>query len=56
MDKAFFLERKSRVNRALRAALGPAAPIYLIAAVGKRPYTRYRLQLESSRISIDESD
>ncbi len=56
MEKAFFLERKSRVNRALRCALGPAAASCLITPYGKRPDTRYRLALETGRIRIEPGD
>ena len=52
MEKAFFLERKSRLNQALRRALGLAAGPYLIRPHGKRPATFFQLDLEPSKIRI----
>lgn len=53
MDRAYFLERKSRISRALREALGTAkAAIYDIQAAGKRPETSYALRLEPEEIEF----
>jgi CRISPR-associated protein (TIGR02584 family) len=53
MTKADFEERKSKLKRALRAALGAAADPYLIVGEGRRPM-RYRLALPAEAIRIDE--
>ena len=51
MTEECFEQRKARVNRALRDALGDAAcRPYLIAAEGKRSVTRYRLTLPASTV------
>lgn len=50
MAKDFFEQRKSRVNQKLKTALHAAAEPYLIQPMGKRPLTRYRIQLEPSQI------
>jgi CRISPR-associated protein (TIGR02584 family) len=50
MDKNYFARRKSRVNQALRNALGVAAEPYLIAAQGGRPRTRFGLKLPAEAI------
>jgi CRISPR-associated protein (TIGR02584 family) len=46
MDKGYFLQRRARLTRLLRDALGPAAAPYLVAALGRRPATRYGVTLE----------
>ncbi len=46
MEKGFFLERKSRVNRAFERALGPRASAFQIVCEGSRPHTSYRLGSE----------
>jgi CRISPR-associated protein (TIGR02584 family) len=51
-DKNFFSERRSRVNKALRKALGPAASHYLVYSTGKRPHTRYGLKLKPEQIQL----
>jgi len=50
MSKAFFQQHKSRVNRLLKQRLGAAAQDYLIRGVGKRPHTRYRIDLRNEQI------
>ncbi len=50
MEKIYFLERKSRVNRLLSEALGASASPYLICASGRRPNTRYGLALTAQQI------
>jgi hypothetical protein len=50
MEKSYFLERKSRVNRLLEEALGAAAWAYKIQGFGKRPETRFGLALERGQI------
>lgn len=50
MEKSFFLERKARLHRVLRDALGHRAEPYLVRAIGKRPETRYDLGLAAERI------
>jgi CRISPR-associated protein (TIGR02584 family) len=52
MDKDFFLERKSRVNKALRAQLGARGEAYCIGAAGRRPETRYRIGLRQEEIGF----
>lgn len=54
MEKGFFLERRSRVNRALREALGSGAGRYMITADGRRPETRYGLDLEPNQIEFED--
>lgn len=58
MDRAYFLQRRSRVHQALRDALGPRASQYAIGADGRRPNTRYGLELSPEQItySSDEGD
>lgn len=50
MDKNFFEQRKSRVNQRLKKELGFNAEPYLIQAIGRRPCTRYQLNLEPLQI------
>ncbi len=53
MDKAYFLQRRSRLNRRLTQALGPAADPYLLQALGHRPDTRYGLILDPAAIRFE---
>lgn len=53
MSLADFDERKSRVNKALRAALGDHAVPYLIAGQGGRPQ-RFALGLSADAIRIED--
>lgn len=50
-DPGFFEQKKARLNRALRAALGGAATGVLIVPRGKRPLTRFGIALDPSRTS-----
>jgi CRISPR-associated protein (TIGR02584 family) len=50
MSKAFFEQRKSRINKLLRDILAQASVPYLIAAVGKRPHTHYQISLKTEQI------
>ena len=53
MTKEYFEQRKSRVNRALRLALGKRnAQHYCIDAHGKRPNTRFGVSLAASSIVL----
>lgn len=52
MSKADFEERKSKLKRALEAALGAAAAPYLIQGSGRNPM-RYRLALPAAAIRFD---
>lgn len=53
MDREYFLERVSRVNRALREALGEEqARAYEIQAAGRRSETEYFVGLEAGRIEF----
>ncbi|MCS6952952.1 MAG: CRISPR-associated ring nuclease Csm6 [Bryobacterales bacterium] len=56
MEKSYFLERKSRVNRALEEALGPGAWPYKVQGFGKRPETRFGLALEPGQIRYADPD
>ncbi len=49
MHKADFEERKSKLKRALTAALGPAAQAYQVVGEGRRPM-RYRLVLPADAV------
>jgi len=51
MSKAFFEQRKSRINKLLKQTLQQAAPAYLITPVGKRPRTRYQVKLDAGQIN-----
>ena len=50
MSKTFFEQRKSRLNKAILENLGHGAQPYLIVAQGKRPRTRYRIELSPEQI------
>jgi len=53
MTKEYFEQRKSRVNSALRQALGKrTAQIYCIDSHGKRPNTRFGVSLPASAILL----
>ncbi len=49
MDKGQFLERKAKLNQALRKALGAAAGPYLVVGAGRAPM-RYRLALPAEAV------
>ena len=55
MSKSFFEQRKSRINRQIKDALGIHSEPYLIVPKGKRPNTHYIIQLEQEQISYQES-
>lgn len=52
MSKDYFLERKSSVNKKLKATLGYSAGPYLIQGKGKRPRTGFELGIEASSVHI----
>ena len=55
MDRAFFLQRCSRLEAAIRLALGGRAGGYGVEKCGRRPATGYRLGIERSAIVFVES-
>ena len=55
LDKAYLAEKVSRLNRAIRHAIGPLADAYAIRTEGRRPRTGYRLGLDPAAISIVEA-
>lgn len=56
MSKSFFEQRKTRINKAISQTLTHAAQPYLIVAAGKRPRTRYRVNLENQQIQISQEN
>ena len=50
MEKSFFLEHKSRLNRQLKKAFGRQAEPYLVRPRGRRPNTLYGLELAAGCI------
>lgn len=52
-SKEFFEEKRSKINKQLKTALGLAATPYLIAPHGQRPLTRYGLTLQPEQIQLD---
>jgi len=50
MEKAFFMERKSKINKQIKTLLGIHADGYLLQAIGKRPNTRYEVGVLAGRI------
>ncbi|MDP2811898.1 MAG: CRISPR-associated ring nuclease Csm6 [Rhodocyclaceae bacterium] len=52
MEKEFFEQNNSKLEAALRAALGPAAAPYLLARSGRKPNTRRGLALPPRAIRI----
>ena len=52
MEKAFFEENNSKLERALKAQLGLAAAPYLLATSGKRPHTARSLSLPAQAIEL----
>lgn len=56
LERAYLSEKKTRINKTILAALGPAAAPYCIEAVGRRPRVRYRLATPPERIRIREKD
>ena len=51
MDKGQFLERRAKLNKALRSALGMAAAPYLVVGEGRQPM-RYRLALPAAAVGF----
>lgn len=54
MEKNYFLQRRSKLARLLRQALGVNAAPYLVQATGRRPNTRYELELAPEQIRFAE--
>lgn len=54
VDRDWWLERRSRHDKLVNAALGWRAAPYRIERVGTRPFSRYRLALPPERIRILE--
>lgn len=52
MDKDFFRENNSKLEKALDKQLGPAAIPYLLASSGKRPHTQRGLALSPEAITL----
>lgn len=52
LDDAQFQQKRTKINRALDAALSLAAAPYKIDTQGKRPHTRYGIGLPPQRISF----
>jgi CRISPR-associated protein (TIGR02584 family) len=53
MEKGYFLERRSKVNGRLKAALGWQAEGYMIRTAGRRPRTVYEVGLEAEQIKYE---
>lgn len=53
MTKAWFEQKKAALNKALRTALGPMSSPYLLQPSGKRPTTRFGLDLPAACISVE---
>lgn len=56
MSKAFFEQRKSRINKTLQQSLSHGASAYLISPVGKRPQTRYQIKLDADQIQYQQEN
>lgn len=56
MSKAFFEQRKSRVNSTLKQALTIAAQAYLINPYGKRPRTHYQISLNEDQVQYQTGE
>ncbi len=54
MEKSFFMEHKSRLNRQLRGILGRQAEPYLVRPYGRRPNTTYGLEVPADCIRWKE--
>lgn len=52
MEKAFFMEKRSKVNRLLKQQLGHHAEEYSVHGSGKRGYTRYGVRVKTGSISF----
>ncbi|MCL2877089.1 MAG: CRISPR-associated ring nuclease Csm6 [Betaproteobacteria bacterium] len=53
MEKEFFEQNNSKLERALKEQLGLAATPYLLATSGKRPHTMRSLSLQPQAIELD---
>ena len=53
MEKEFFQEKNSKLERCLKDALGPAAAPYLLLQKGSRPHTRRGLELNPEAIRLN---
>jgi CRISPR-associated protein (TIGR02584 family) len=53
LEPGQFEQKRSKINRCLASALSLASTPYLVASRGKRPYTRYGLELPPERISFE---
>lgn len=53
LDPTQFEQKRSKINRYLAAALSLASTPYKVSSRGKRPYTRYGLELMPERISME---
>jgi hypothetical protein len=56
MSKAFFEQRKSRINKTLQQLLSHGVSAYLISPVGKRPQTRYQILLDAEQIQYQQEN
>ena len=52
MEKEFFQENNSKLERSLKDALGPIAVPYLLRQLGERPHTRRGLDLDPASIHL----
>ncbi|MCX8086384.1 MAG: CRISPR-associated ring nuclease Csm6 [Rhodocyclaceae bacterium] len=52
MEKEFFEQNNSKLESALKAALGPAAAPYLLARAGRKPHTQRGLALPAEAIAL----
>lgn len=52
MDRTFFLQRRARVEAALRRGMGGDAAAYLIAREGSRPHSTYRLRVRGECVGF----
>ncbi|MBI5658573.1 MAG: hypothetical protein HZC43_03265 [Nitrosomonadales bacterium] len=52
MEEDFFQQNNSRLEAAIKTALGPAAAPYLLARQGKKPHTRRGLSLPKEAIRV----
>lgn len=52
MEKEFFEQNNSKLEAALKTALGPAAAPYLLTRAGKKPHTRRGLALPAAAITL----
>ncbi|MBX5454805.1 MAG: TIGR02584 family CRISPR-associated protein [Acidobacteriia bacterium] len=48
----YVAEKKARLNKLVAAAIGPAAALYRVETIGRRPHSRYRLATPPDCITI----